>query len=90
MPASGALVACAVSRDSECVAAKRFETRSDPLWLVSETGVAYPVANAETASALGIRAWTPAPMDALRSLPAGPALDLAQAQRTVDVLLAGG
>jgi len=57
-----------------------------PLWLVSGGGVGYGVADAATAAALGITAAEPAPEAALRLLPTGPALDLAQAGRVVDVL----
>jgi type VII secretion protein EccB len=65
-----------------------------PLWLVSSTGVAYGVAGAATADALGITAAraapesapAPAPEAALRLLPTGPALDLAAAGRVVDGL----
>jgi len=64
------------------------------LWLVSETGIGHPIAagqhgSSETALALGIEpdSASPAPEQALRLLPAGPALDLALARRTVDVLV---
>ncbi len=57
-----------------------------PLWLVSGTGVAYGVADDATAAALGITTAEPAPEAALRLLPAGPTLDLAAADRVVDVL----
>jgi type VII secretion protein EccB len=60
-----------------------------PLWLVSATGVAHGVADDATAAALGITAVEPAPEAALRLLPTGPALDLAEAGRVVDVLAAG-
>jgi hypothetical protein len=60
-----------------------------PLWLVSATGVAHGVADDATAAALGITAVGPAPEAALRLLPTGPALDLAEAGRVVDVLAAG-
>ncbi|WP_028926905.1 type VII secretion protein EccB [Pseudonocardia acaciae] len=91
LPAGTALVACAVAGDTDCSPRRDRDRDRDgeQLWLVSETGVGYPIANAETATALGVRAWTPVPVDALRALPAGPTLDVAQAQRTVDVLAAG-
>lgn len=92
LPASGALVACAVSEAQRgCTAPQNGSSgqqSSGALWLVSETGVGYPIANPETAAALGVRAVLPAPADALRALPAGPTLDVAEAQRTVDVLVA--
>ena len=55
-----------------------------PLWLVSGAGVGYGVADEPTAAALGIAAAEPAPEAALRLLPAGRALDLADATRAVD------
>src|SRR5882757_1629016 len=92
LPASGALVACAVSDAQRgCTAPQAGSSgqqSSGALWLVSETGVGYPIANPETAAALGVRSVLPAPADALRALPAGPTLDVAEAQRTVDVLVA--
>jgi type VII secretion protein EccB len=92
LPASGALVACAVSAAQRgCTApqaASSGQQSSGALWLVSETGVGYPIANPETAGALGVRSVSPAPAEALRALPAGPTLDVAEAQRTVDVLVA--
>jgi hypothetical protein len=92
LPASGGLVACAVSRaQPRCTAPDDEQSGaqgSGALWLVSETGVGYPIANPDTASALGVRSVLPVPADALRALPAGPTLDVAQAQRTVDVLVA--
>lgn len=57
-----------------------------PLWLVSATGVGYDVASDPTATALGITATQPAPESALRLLPTGPTLDLADATRAADVL----
>ena len=60
-----------------------------PLWLVSGSGVAHAVADGETAAALGVSAAEPAPEAALRLLPVGPALDVGQVVRTVDVLPAG-
>ena len=57
-----------------------------PLWLLSATGVAYGVADDASASALGITLTEPAPEAALRLLPTGPPLDLAQAGQVVDVL----
>ncbi|HEX4247619.1 MAG TPA: type VII secretion protein EccB [Pseudonocardia sp.] len=92
LPASGALVACAVSDAQRGCAVPQAgasgQQSSGALWLVSETGVGYPIANPETAGALGVRSVLPAPADALRALPAGPTLDIAEAQRTVDVLVA--
>jgi type VII secretion protein EccB len=60
-----------------------------PLWLVSGSGVASGVADDATAVALGVTAAGPAPEAALRLLPTGPVLDLAQAGRVVDVLRSG-
>ncbi|GAA3245669.1 type VII secretion system ESX-4 subunit EccB4 [Pseudonocardia petroleophila] len=57
-----------------------------PLWLVSASGVAHGVADEATAQALGVTRAEPAPEWAVRLLPVGPTLDLADAQRTVDVL----
>ena len=56
------------------------------LWLVSDTGVAYGVPDAESAAALGITGATAAPEVLLRLLPTGEPLSLAAARRTVDVL----
>jgi type VII secretion protein EccB len=93
VPAGHALVGCAVSVGTDC-SARRLDQAGQrgtgALWLVSETGVGYPIANDETATALGVRSWTPVPAEALRALPAGPVLDVAQARRTVDVLMAAG
>lgn len=55
-----------------------------PLWLVSGAGVGYGVADEPTAAALGIAAAEPAPEAALRLLPTGRPLDLADATRAVD------
>ena len=57
-----------------------------PLWLVSAAGVGYGVADEPTAAALGIvtAAVQPAPEAALRLLPSGKLLDLADATRAVD------
>ena len=57
-----------------------------PLWLVSATGVGYGVADDPTAAALGVvtTAVQPAPEAALRLLPSGHPLDLADAGRAVD------
>ena len=55
-----------------------------PLWLVSATGVGYGVADDATAAALGVTAAEQAPETALRLLPTGKALDLADASRAVD------
>ncbi|MFC4942752.1 type VII secretion protein EccB [Pseudonocardia sp. GCM10023141] len=60
-----------------------------PLWLVSAGGVAYGVADAATAAALGVGPAAPAPEAALRLLPVGPLQDLAQAGHVVDVLPGG-
>jgi type VII secretion protein EccB len=88
LPASGALVACAVSAAQPSCGSTGADAQqsSGALWLVSETGVGYPIANAETAGALGVRSSVPVPADALRALAAGPTLDVAQARRSVDVL----
>ena len=71
--------------------------RGDGLWLVSETGVGYPIAAGQdggndTATALGIQPRTvgPAPEHALRLLPSGPVLDLQVALHTVDGLVGLG
>ncbi len=53
---------------------------------MSATGVGYDVASDPTATALGITATQPAPESALRLLPTGPTLDLADATRAADVL----
>jgi hypothetical protein len=57
-----------------------------PLWLVSAAGVGYGVADEPTATALGVvtAAVQPAPEAALRLLPSGKPLDLADATRAVD------
>ena len=57
-----------------------------PLWLVSGSGVAYAVADEDTAAALGVTAAGLAPEAVLRLLPTGPTLDLAAAGQVVDVL----
>lgn len=46
------------------------------IWLISETGLAHPVADQATATALGITAPQDAPAALLALLPAGAALDL--------------
>jgi type VII secretion protein EccB len=56
------------------------------LWLLSGAGVAYGVADDATGAALGVTAAADAPEAALRLVPAGPALDLAQARAVVDGL----
>lgn len=61
-----------------------------PLWLVAATGVAFGVADEATAAALGVGAAAPAPEAALRLLPVGPTLDVADARRLLDVPPAGG
>ncbi|MBO0877482.1 MAG: type VII secretion protein EccB [Pseudonocardia sp.] len=91
LPAGSALVACAVSQGVDCSPRRDRDggKANRALWLVSATGVGYVIANDETATALGVRTWTPVPVDALHMLPPGPTLDVAQAQRTVDVLAVG-
>jgi type VII secretion protein EccB len=90
LPAGGALVACAVSATQpRCATGANGQQSSNALWLVSETGVGYPIANQETAGALGVQSSVPVPADALRALASGPTLDVAQATRSVDVLSAG-
>jgi type VII secretion protein EccB len=56
-----------------------------PLWLVSATGVVHRVVDAPTAAALGISRAEPAPEAALRMLPTGPSLDLAETARLLDI-----
>lgn len=60
-----------------------------PLWLVSATGVTHGVADDASAAALGITLAQPAPEAALRMLPRGTLLDLAQAAQVVDILSTG-
>lgn len=60
------------------------------VWLVSAGGVAHGVRDEASAAALGITAPAPAPEAALRLLPTGPVLDVAAADRAVDVLVAEG
>lgn len=55
-------------------------------WLVSETGVAYPIQDEETAQALGVKVVAPVPSDALKAMPQGSPLDLTEANKTVDQL----
>jgi hypothetical protein len=57
-----------------------------PLWLVSAAGAGYGVADEPTAAALGVvsAAVQPAPEAALRLLPSGRPLDLADASRAID------
>jgi hypothetical protein len=88
MPGGTALVACAVAIESDCSTGRRRdgEQATGTLYLVSETVGSYQIANNDTATALGVRGWTPAPADALRALPPGPILDVAQARRTVDII----
>ncbi|MHA6792746.1 type VII secretion protein EccB [Pseudonocardia bannensis] len=57
-----------------------------PLWLVSATGVGHGVPDDASAAALGITRSDPAPETALRLLPTGPALDVADAARVIDVV----
>ncbi len=57
------------------------DTRFDPVqdgqvWLISDTGLAYPVADDATARALGIVTAEPAPAALLGLLPPGPLLDV--------------
>ena len=54
-------------------------------WLVAPNGVAYPIADRESAQALGLTAPILVPVDALNALAQGPPLSLAEAKRTVDV-----
>jgi type VII secretion protein EccB len=65
--------------------------RADPggVWLVSSTGVGYPVLDAATASAVGVTVTERAPEAVLRLLPAGPPLDLRAAGRFDDLPPAG-
>lgn len=60
-----------------------------PLWLVSATGVAHGVADDASAEALGITRAQPAPEAALRMLPRGTLLDVAQAVQVVDIASTG-
>lgn len=53
-------------------------------WLVSTTGVGYPIADIETARALGVSAPVAAPADALAALVQGHPLDLAEAAAPPD------
>jgi type VII secretion protein EccB len=55
------------------------------MWVVSAGGVAHGVADPTSAAALGIAAVEPAPEAALRLLPTGATLDVAAADRAVDV-----
>jgi type VII secretion protein EccB len=59
------------------------------LWVVSASGVAHGVPHGASAAALGMTTTPPAPEAALRLLPTGPALDVAAADRAVDVATAG-
>jgi type VII secretion protein EccB len=59
------------------------------LWVVSASGVAHGVPDGASAAALGVTTAPPAPEAALRLLPTGPALDVAAADRAVDVATAG-
>lgn len=54
-------------------------------WLVSPNGVGYPIADRESARALGLSDPILVPVDALNALAQGPPLSLADARRTVDV-----
>jgi hypothetical protein len=59
------------------------------LWVVSASGVAHGVPDGASAAALGIADAPPAPEAALRLLPTGPPLDVAAADRVVDVAATG-
>lgn len=59
------------------------------LWVVSGSGVVHGVPDDASAAALGITAAAPAPESALRLLPAGASLDVARADRAVDVTVTG-
>ena len=59
------------------------------LWVVSASGGAHGVPDGASAAALGITTAPPAPEAALRLLPTGPALDVADADRAVDVATVG-
>ncbi|MDT7581327.1 MAG: hypothetical protein QOK35_2591, partial [Pseudonocardiales bacterium] len=59
------------------------------LWVVSAGGVAYGVPDGASAAALGLTTAPPAPEAVLRLLPTGPTLDVAAADRAVDVVTAG-
>jgi Type VII secretion system ESX-1, transport TM domain B len=54
-------------------------------WLVSPNGVGYPIADKESAQALGLSDPILVPVDALSALAQGPPLSLTDAERTVDV-----
>ena len=56
------------------------------LWLVSETGVGFPVADDATAAALGVTGALPAPAALLALLATGDPLDLSATVTAVDVL----
>jgi predicted cobalt transporter CbtA len=59
-------------------------TGGGTVWLVSASGIAHGVADADTATALGLPPALPAaPEAALRLLPQGGRLDLADARRAV-------
>ena len=59
------------------------------LWVVSGTGVVHGVPDDASAAALGITAAAPAPESVVRLLPVGASLDVAKADRAVDVAVAG-
>lgn len=73
-PGGVAIAASAVAGTEEPATA-----RPGGYWLVSATGVAYPVATEDTARALGIGSAAPVSLDALTALPRGDRLDLAEA-----------
>lgn len=83
--AGGRLDEVAVGAGGAVRAAGGTAPGAGPLWLVSASGVAHRVADDASASALGISGAEPAPEEVLRLLPAGPALDVADAGRVVDV-----
>lgn len=60
------------------------------LHLISETGVAYGVASADTARLLGMGDAPPAPEPVIRLLPCGPAIDATGAGDLVDVIETDG
>jgi type VII secretion protein EccB len=63
---------------------------SGAVWLISGSGVAYPVVGADTAAAIGITATEPAPAAVVPLLPTGPPLDVRAAGRVLDLPPAPG
>ena len=59
---------------------------AEAAWLVSASGVGYPVLDAATAAAVGIGAAEPASEAVLRLLPDGPPVDVRGAGRVLDLL----